>query len=488
MAKWIAGRGSFKYLEPEDDRSQTEQSVAKIGVTATETITVFATATVTSTKELEVISTIIPTPGPSFCDACGPDDSLCAEYGEHNLAKSRLYEGTNFRFHRVIKQALAGEPVKIGVLGGSVTKGHGLRTQSDNWTNKFLEAWKGLFPNSQTELYNGAVPATGSDYLSVCFGEHLDEDVDLVLIELAINDQRLESNANAYEWLLRGVLELPKRPAVINLQTMTLLFEQISMGGDLHIRFLRAILCIRNFLVPYILKHAELDEYYFCKNKEGTDWRHVDVHGHKVMADILIAYTQRQICAVEMGKSRLQKADLKINEQLPKMEDLDDIPRIRLLQKYDRDTVLEKFSPTCQSVRTTKHPLTPIENQGWTIWTFKGRLDKPYLVAKNPGDFVKFEVLVGTMRRVRITYLKSKTFGLGDVWCWLDDDRAKGTKVSGWWNKENLNIARQSYYFRVIVLSENAEPGKHTVTCEIMQETSDPGKGHEFRLIAVDAA
>ncbi|GJJ12747.1 hypothetical protein Clacol_006992 [Clathrus columnatus] len=338
----------------------------------------------------------------------------------------------------------------------------------------FLEAWKGLFPNSQTELYNGAVPATGSDYLSVCFGEHLDEDVDLVLIELAINDQRLESNANAYEWLLRGVLELPKRPAVINLQVTSAQYYDTP------------ILSIRNFLVPYILKHAELDEYYFCKNKEGTDWRHVDVHGHKVMADILIAYTQRQICAVEMGKSRLQKADLKINEQLPKMEDLDDIPR-----KYDRDTVLEKFSPTCQSVRTTKHPLTPIENQGWyvstsatiiiishcsylfgrTIWTFKGRLDKPYLVAKNPGDFVKFEVLVGTMRRVRITYLKSKTFGLGDVWCWLDDDRAKGTKVSGWWNKENLNIAR------VIVLSENAEPGKHTVTCEIMQETSDPGKG-----------
>ncbi|GJJ16092.1 hypothetical protein Clacol_010371 [Clathrus columnatus] len=337
------------------------------------------------------MSTITPTPvlpGPSFCDTCGPDDSLCTEYGEHNLAKSRLYEGTNFRFHRVIKQALAGEPVKIGVLGGSVTKGHGIRTPSDNWTNKFLKAWKSFFPNSQTELYNGAVPATGSDYLSVCFGEHLDEDVDLVLIELAINDQRLESNANAYEWLLRGVLELPKRPAVINLQPP------------------------RNIMV--------------------------DVHGHKVMADILIAYTQRQICAMEMGRSRLQRADLKINKQLPKMEDLDDIPRIRLLQKYDRDTVLEKFSPTCQSVRTTKHPLTPIENQGWTIWTFKGHNDKPYLVAKNPGDFVKFEVVVGTMRRVRITYLKSKTFGLGDVWCWLNNDRAKGTKVSGWWNKENF--------------------------------------------------
>ncbi|GJJ12748.1 hypothetical protein Clacol_006993 [Clathrus columnatus] len=199
------------------------------------------------------------------------------------------------------------------------------------------------------------------------------------------------------------------------------------------------------------------------------------------MADILIAYTQRQICAMEMGKSRLQKADLKINKQLPKMEDLDDIPRgmyIRLLQKYDRGTVLEKFQPTCQSVRTTKHPLTPIENQGWTIWTFKGHNDKPYLVAKNPGDFVKFEVLVGTMRRVRITYLKSKTFGLGEMsgvgWTMIEPKEPKS---------QDGGIRRT-----LVVLSENAEPGKHTVTCEIMQETSDPGKGHEFRLIAVDAA
>lgn len=73
-----------------------------------------------------------------------------------------------------------------------------------------------------------------------------------------------------------------------------------------------------------------------------------------------------------------------------------------------------------------------------SIWTFTGRGDKPYLVAKNPGDFVTFEVLVGLMRRVRITYLKSKTFGLGTVLCWLDDERSKGKKISGWWDKDKL--------------------------------------------------
>jgi len=115
--------------------------------------------------------------------------ALCPS--EHNLARSRVYEGANARFHRVIANALAGKPTKIGVLGGSVTKGNGLRhNHLENWTVKFLAAWKVLFPQSETTLINGAVPATVSDYLSMCFGEHIEEDVDLVILELLINDQR----------------------------------------------------------------------------------------------------------------------------------------------------------------------------------------------------------------------------------------------------------------------------------------------------------
>lgn len=71
-------------------------------------------------------------------------------------------------------------------------------------------------------------------------------------------------------------------------------------------------------------------------------------------------------------------------------------------------------------------------------WTFRGRLDKPYLLATEPGSYAKFHVEVGVMQRVRVTYLRSKTFGLGDVWCWLDDDHRGGKRVQGWWNQDNM--------------------------------------------------
>ncbi|KIJ25849.1 hypothetical protein M422DRAFT_38440 [Sphaerobolus stellatus SS14] len=448
-------------------------------------------ATVTHTET--VAETVLSRPkaevaGPAFCDSCGPHDLLCLQYGDHTLARSRVYEGANARFRRVIKKAMAGRPIKIGVLGGSVTNGHGLKQNKvENWTARYLKAWKALFPRSETVLINGAVPATGSGYFSMCWGEHIEEDMDLIIIELAINDQRIEENAVAYEWLLRGLLDLPKKPAILNLQTIGLAFPQISTGGDLHTPisayYDTPVISLRNALAQHIYNNASLDEHYFSRvNPETPDWRHVNVHGHKLMSDLLLSYTQRQLCAIEREKHDPRPWIDSSEGKLPGTDILEDIPRLRLLQKYDRTSITSRVKPFCLSTRTKKHPLVPMESEGWEMWTYQGRLAKPYLRATEPGSYAKFDVQVGVMNRVRVTYLRSKTFGLGDVWCWIDGNKKGGTRLSGYWNVDNVNIAI------VGVVSDKTPPGKHVLTCEVMQETNDQGKGHEFRMIAVDAS
>lgn len=42
--------------------------------------------------------------------------------------------------------------------------------------------------------------------------------------------------------------------------------------------------------------------------------------------------------------------------------------------------------------------------------------------------------------RVVIGFQKSATLGLGSVYCWVDDDRASGTRVEGWWEIEERNM------------------------------------------------
>ena len=44
----------------------------------------------------------------------------------------------------------------------------------------------------------------------------------------------IESNTEAFEWLMRALLELPSRPAVINTQVFGLAYPLLSTGGDLH--------------------------------------------------------------------------------------------------------------------------------------------------------------------------------------------------------------------------------------------------------------
>lgn len=56
-------------------------------------------------------------------------------------------------------------------------------------------------------------------------------------------------------------------------------------------------------------------------------------------------------------------------------------------------------------------------------WTWESSSNphnkKPYLRAREPGAFVTFKVNVGAMGRVRVTFLKAGSYGLGKAWCWV---------------------------------------------------------------------
>jgi len=127
------------------------------------------------------------------------------------------YVGSNARLRRVLAKMRRGEPFNVGVVGGSgeyycvyylravlisVSKGFGIRHADApyapanmhmiifNWLNErfggkvkpvFKESGK---PTGANALMNGAQGGVGSDYFSMCFGEHMSDDLDLVLIEL----------------------------------------------------------------------------------------------------------------------------------------------------------------------------------------------------------------------------------------------------------------------------------------------------------------
>ncbi|KJE01198.1 hypothetical protein I311_05168 [Cryptococcus gattii NT-10] len=432
----------------------------------------------------------------SSCGMCQFDPELCEQLGEDNVQRSLAYVGTNARLRRVLAKLRRGERLTVGVVGGSVSKGFGIDQEPGHYPHTptnlnriVFDHLNNLFPapngvkvgdsgrkEGMNSYINGAVGGVGTDYFSLCYGEHLPEDMDLVFIELAINDEVLTRNINSYELLVRSLLDLPNHPAVVNLQIFALKFNTMTNGGDMHQGIAHfydtPVLSLRNAAYRSVLQNESLiPEYFFVHENGEIDTRHLSMMGHNLMGRLGAAYMETQLCEMDKFEASIPGADSMSIDQLYPLEP---IPRMQLNMKYDKDVVLPAIKPQCFPVSGKKNPLVPVTNEGWRHWNWK---EKHYLIADTPGS--RFTVkLTTTVGNIEVHYLRSYQYNLGSAKCWVDDEIDKAIRLDGYW-KEPYNIGRAA------TIRTNLSPGEHTLTCELLKETVDPTGGREFRLISV---
>lgn len=171
------------------------------------------------------------------------------------LTRSVPYEGDTQRLHDIIRRSIAGEPLHVVVIGGSVTFGHackqGLSTSKECAWPARIETWlQKRFPHSRITVDNRAERACASTCQIGILPHTLptNEAVDIVIVDLGINDAELSIQqkplksgsetfrsfeasgfpAGAVEAILRRAVGLQSKPAVIYMQT----FEVINGGVD----------------------------------------------------------------------------------------------------------------------------------------------------------------------------------------------------------------------------------------------------------------
>lgn len=72
--------------------------------------------------------------------------------------------------------------LSVGVIGGSISWGHGVQRGSEDWFS-LLQRWmESTFTQHNITFKNGCVPATQSSYVSSCLQQFVDADVDLVSV------------------------------------------------------------------------------------------------------------------------------------------------------------------------------------------------------------------------------------------------------------------------------------------------------------------
>lgn len=112
------------------------------------------------------------------------------------------------------------------------------------------------------------------------------------------------------------------------------------------------------------------------------------------------------------------------------------MPRLRVLQGWNPDLgyAVPHFHPTCLSTRSTeaRFNLTPSNSHGWEHWVHPDYPDKPYLISRTPGARISFEMDT-QLGWIKMYSLRSKTFGLGTVQCWVDEEVDRAVKIAGWW-------------------------------------------------------
>jgi lysophospholipase L1-like esterase len=141
------------------------------------------------------------------------------------VARSQLSTGDLGRLAKVFAKARRGEPIKIGVIGGSITAGATASSPATNYSGLLLAWWRKRFPKCEIDLINAGIGGTGSMYGALRAERDLLSGVpDLVVIEFAVNDNW--TDGEAYEGLVRQVLAQPDQPAVI------LLFMMWERGGN----------------------------------------------------------------------------------------------------------------------------------------------------------------------------------------------------------------------------------------------------------------
>ena len=215
------------------------------------------------------------------------------------VARSQLSTGDLARLANVFAKAHRGEPITLGVIGGSITAGAFATTAQNSYAGRLLAWWRERFPRGDIRMINAGLGGTGSMYGALRAGKDLLSGLpDFIVVEFAVNDNW--SDGEAFEGLVRQILAQPNFPAVL------LLFMMWEKGGNdqemqakvgTHYRL--PMVSFRDALWPEMAAGRIGWSEYIADNVHPTD------AGHAAAARFIEAMCDTALNAAPAGKSSL---------------------------------------------------------------------------------------------------------------------------------------------------------------------------------------
>ncbi|GAA5932266.1 hypothetical protein JCM3775_001178 [Rhodotorula graminis] len=438
----------------------------------------FAAALCASCIVLWWLALSLAGPGPA-ASTCRVDPSLLREYGRHTLSLSRVHEGSGYRVQRVLERLESGEGIKAAVIGGSVSNGHGMSPSGVPFEygavkapwHTFVSAWLNTTYGPQAFI-NGAMAATDSTFFRYCWAERIrlaESAPDLVLVELDVNDVADEPSRLAAELLVRSILLLPNKPAVIFVGAFALVSQSrrdgILNGGDVHAQVAAYYdvphISLRGPFLPALTANHSLSQPWF-----NGDPRHIAAPLHRALGDMVIAFLSEQRCSIDAADLVLSNEGSFSFSQL-----VGEVPSRLMRDQWDATVVHPASPPACRIAGSTLEPASA--SPDWSLYSFRDV--KTYLeTTKGAGRTIDFDVEVppGAAGEVGVAFLRSPHYKLGKAVCRVGEQEKV---LDGFWS-------RKASLTEIEIVARNLPVGTHRLSC------TTSSKGKAFRIAAVVSA
>lgn len=267
---------------------------------------------------------------------------------------------------------------------------------------------------------------------------------------------------------------------------------------------------MRIFMYPYMLQFPDERKSHF----DSPDIRHPNGRGHKYMADILLRYILREACRA----AHEQDEDIvphSLAEYVPAVEGLDPtepvsydparvndddkqwlpypgvggsllkykwdpftLPSLRIGQHWLRDKHARPegaaFCTTADVLAADGLPtMRPVANNGWEHYVDRG---KHYWKATQPGSTITFDNIEVHAGILSVFHMRCDQ-NYGNAKCWVDNNKNQAVTIVSTWKSVCISALH--------VVSEKLNPGKHSLTCEVLEETDDKNGQHDFAISAI---